>query len=388
MRRSIRAGLSVLALGGGLAACFVYSGRLAPAHAAPPAPAAAAPAAPAADAPRVVAVVPPGYEKVTVAGHTALAEPNDVAWVKQALTDTKAPPKNGVTPADMIQTLVDKRAALTKQMVTDLALPDDKAVNEFLDTKVIATLKKLDELRPPIFYLVITQDKLRDLTKTGWGEPRYHYNGVANAAAVDDSLPFTIDKPMDDTILPAFYNDKDAADVRAKNLAAGLQNMDAQLVANGARQAPSSIFNLFVSFIQEKQIDPLKLKLDQSWLGSGVANFLAAKYTAVVTGVEKNSILAQLTSEPNVFPVSARSVDLAHPLDEASMKPAIVPYYKVSMQRKATAVVAVWVDQAGEAAIPRTLTAMRAKMPADGAALVKMIQETTGADLSKYLAAQ
>ena len=390
MRRSIRAGLSILALGGGLAACFVFSGPATPAHAAPApaAPAPAAPAAPKADAPRVVAVIPPGYEKVTVAGHTALAEPNDVAWVKQALTDTKVAPKNGVTPADMIQTLVDKRAALTKQMVTDLALADDKAVNEFLDTKVITTLKKLDEMRPPLFYLVITQDKLRDLTKTGWGEPRYHYNGVANAAAVDDSLPFSIDKPMDDTILPAFYNDKDAPDVRAKNLAAGLQNMDANLAANGARQAPSAIFNLFVTFITEKQIDPLKLKLDQSWLGSGVANFLAAKYTAVVTGAEKNNILAQLTSEPNVFPVSARSVDLAHPLDEASMKPAIVPYYKVSMQRKATAVVAVWVDQAGEAAIPRTLTAMRARMPADGAALVKLIQETTGADLSKYLAAQ
>jgi hypothetical protein len=388
MRRSIRVGLSVLALGGGLAAFVAYSGRLAPVFAAPPAP--AAPAAPKADAPaapRVVAVIPPGYEKVTVGGHTALAEPNDVAWVKQALTDTKPPAKNGVTPADMIQTLVDKRVALTKQMVTDLALPDDRAVNEFLDTKVVATLKKLDELRPPIFYLVITQDKLRDLTKTGWGEPRYHYNGVANAAAVDDSLPFSIDKPMDDTILPAFYNDKDPVDVRAKNLAAGLQNFDANLAANGARQATPAIFNLFVNFIQEKQIDPLKLKRDQSWLGSGVSNFLAAKYTAVATNVEKNRILAELTSEPNVFPVSARSVDLAHPLEESAMKAAIVPYYTVSMQRKATAVVAVWVDQAGEAAIPRTLTALRAKMPADGAGLVKVIQEATGADLSKYLAA-
>jgi hypothetical protein len=385
MRRSIRAGLSVLALGGGLAAFFAYGGPL---SAAPPVPPPAAPAPKAdAPAPRVVAVIPPGYEKVTVAGHTALAEPNDVAWVKQALTDTKPPAKNGVTSADMIQTLVDKRAALTKQMVTDLALPDDKAVNEFLDTKVISTLKKLEELRPPIFYLVITQDKLRDLTKTGWGEPRYHYNGVANAAAVDDSLPYSIDKPMDDTILPAFYNDKDAADVRAKNLAAGLQNFDANLAANGARQANPAIFNLFVGFIQEKQIDPLKLKRDQSWLGSGVANFLAAKYTAVVTGVDKNRMLQELTSEPNLFPVSARSVDLAHPLDEASMKATVVPYYTVSMQRKATAVVAVWVDQAGEAAIPRTLTALRAKMPADGAALVKVIQDVTGADLSKYLAA-
>src|SRR5258706_4102048 len=380
MRRSIRAGLSVLALGG-MAGLSVYVALTLAAPACPD-PKADAPA------PRVMVVVPPGYEKVTVAGHTALAEPNDVAWVKQALTDTKPPPKNGITPADMIQTLVDKRAALTKQMVTDLALPDDKALNESRDTKVMATLKRLDDLRPPVFYLVITQDKLRDLTKTGWGEPRYHYNGVANAAAVDDSLPFSIDKPMDDTILPAFYNDKDAADVRAKNLAAGLQNFDANLAANRTRQATPSVFNLFVGFIQEKQIDPLKLKRDQSWLGSGVANFLAAKYTAVVTGVEKNRMLQELTNEPNLFPVSARSVDLAHPLDEASMKASVVPYHTVSVQRKATAVVAVWIDQAGEAAIPRTLTALRAKMPADGAALVKVIQEATDADLSKYLAAQ
>src|SRR5205823_4342090 len=149
-----------------------------------------------------------------------------------------------------------------------------------------------------------------------------------------------------------------AADVRAKNLAAGLQNFDANLAGNGTRQATPSVFNLFVQFIQEKQIDPLKLKRDQSWLGSGVANFLAAKYTAVVTGVEKNRMLQELTSEPNLFPVSARSVDLAHPLEESAMKASVVPYYTVSMQRKATAVVAVWVDQAGEAAIPRTLTAL------------------------------
>jgi len=192
---------------------------------------------------------------------------------------------------------------------------------------------------------------------------------------------------MDDTVLPAFYNEKDAADVRAKNLAAGLQNFDANLAANAIRQANPTVFNLFVQFIQEKQMDPLKLKRDQSWLSMGVSNFLAAKYTSVVTGVEKNRMLAELTSEPNLFPVSARSIDLVKPVDEASMKAQLVPYYTVSMQRKATAVVAVWVDQAGEAGIPRTLTALRAKMPADGAALVKTIQEATGADLSKYLSA-
>jgi hypothetical protein len=386
MRRSIRAGLGIVALGGGLAAFYFNGGASAHWFAAPAAAAAADTKGDGAAAPQT-AVVPQGYEKVTVAGHTALAEPNDVAWVKQALTDTKPPPKVGTSPGDMIQALVDKRAALTRQMVTDLALADDKEVNEFFDTKVIPTLKKLDEMRPPVSYLVITQEKLRDLTKTGWGEPRYHYNGVANAAAFDDSLPFSIDKPMDETILPAFYSDKDGTEVRAKNLAAGLQNLDANLAANAARQANPAVFNLFVQFIQEKQMDPLKLKRDQSWLGMGLSNFLAAKYTSVVTNASKDRMLAELTSEPNLFPVSARSIDLVHPLEESAMKPVAVPYYTVSMQRKATAVVAAWINQAGEAAIPRTLTALRTKMPADGTALVKTIQEATGADLSKYLAA-
>jgi hypothetical protein len=380
MRQSIRVGLGIFALGAGLATTvFVLAAPAAPA---------AAPVKTDAPAERKAVVIPPGYEKVTVAGHTALCEPNDVVWVKQALADVKPPQKAGVTPGDMIQTLVDKRAALTKQMVTDLALADDKAVNEFLDTKLVTTLKKLDDTRPPLFYLVITQEKLRDLTKTGWGEPRYHYNGVANAAAFDDNLPFSIEKPMDDTVLPAFYNPADAADVRGKVLAAGIQNLDTRLGAIVAGQANPSVFNLFVQFIQEKQMDPLKLRRDQSWLGMGVSNFLATKYTSVVTTVPKDNMIRELITEPNLFPVSARTIDLVHPLEESQMKPIAVPYYAVSMQRKATAVVAVWVEQAGEAAIPRTLTALRAKMPADGTAMVKVIQDATGADLSKYLAGQ
>jgi hypothetical protein len=377
MRRLICAGLSVVLLGGVYAAATRSYAQPAGAPAAKP------------DEPkRQELVVPPGYEKVTVAGHTALAAPGDVSWVKQGLSDVKPPTKQGVSPADMIQTLIDKRAALTKQIVTDLALADDKSVNEFFDTKLIPTLKKLDETRPPIFFLVITQDKLRDLTKTGWGEPRYHYNGVANAAVFDDNIAFSIERPMDDVVLPAFYVDTMPIDQRVKNMSAGVQNLDANLAALAARQANPTVFNLFVQFIQERHMEPLKLRRDQSWLGMGVSNFLGVKYTSVVTTIPKDQMLRELTSEPQLFPVSARAIDLTRPLEESSMKKEAAPYYTVSMQRKATAVVAVWVDTAGEAAIPRTLTALRAKPAADGAALVKVIQDATGADLMKYLAAQ
>ncbi|HEY7118384.1 MAG TPA: hypothetical protein VH475_17475, partial [Tepidisphaeraceae bacterium] len=84
MRRSIRAGLGILVLGGTFTAVYVTA---APGPAA--APAAASGQKPAATEPpaRRELVMPPGYEKVTVAGHTALCEPNDAAWVKQALGD-------------------------------------------------------------------------------------------------------------------------------------------------------------------------------------------------------------------------------------------------------------------------------------------------------------
>jgi hypothetical protein len=383
MRRIFSVGIGLAAVLGAAGIAVVH-GQQPGAAGAKPAAATAAPAAPA----RQVMVVPPGYEKVTAGGHTALAEPNDVAWVKQALGDVKPQPKPQNSPADMLKRLADNRAALTKQIVTDLALPDDKAVNEFLDTKLVTTLKKLDEIRPPVFFLVTTSDKLRDLTKTGWGEPRYHYNGVANSAAFDDNIAFSIDKPMDDVVLPAFFNDKDAADVRAKNLTAYLQNVDGNLALAAAQQAGPTVFNLFTTFIDEKQMEPLKLKRDQQWLGMGIANFLAVKYTGVVTAVPTEQMLAQLLNEEQMFPVSARSVDLLKPAETSSMREAMAPYYQVAMRRKATAVVAVWVKTAGEAAIPRTLTAIRGKMPADGAGLVKVIQDATGADLGKYLGAQ
>lgn len=385
MRRSIRVAFAVLALSSATTTLFFTR-----ASAAPDAPA-VPPVKPAKTPFRMT--VPTGYEKVTVAGHTALCEPNDVAWVKQGLTDAKpAVTTNMVLPDAMVAGLKEKREGLVKQMVSNLALPDDKAANAFLDSELIPKLTKLQAAKPPIFFLVTTQEKLAELTKTGWGEPKFHYNGVAKAAAYDQSIPFSIDEEMDDTVLPIFYSekdkDKDAMEMRAKNFAQLVQNLDTNIVGNAARQCNPVVFAAFLSFIQEKQIEPLKLRRDQSWLGMGVANFLAAKYTSVVTGVPNADLLRALTSEENLFPVSARSIDLTNPLEESAMKKEAAPYYAVSMQRKATAVVAEWVHLAGESAIPDTLKAIRAKMPKDGAALVKLIQETTTTDLAKYLVAQ
>jgi hypothetical protein len=390
MGRLFRTGLTVVALAS--ASIIVWTqvpSTAAPAQpAASTAPPAAATAAPA-DAPkRRELVVPPGYQKVTVGAHTALCEPGDAAWVRQALEQVKPTARPSPAPADVIKALADKRAGLAQQVMTDLALPDGRSAGEFLDGKLIPTLKKLDEARPPVFFLVTTREKLRDLTKTGWGEPRFHYNGVADAAAFDTSISFSIDRPMDDTVLPEQYTQATPIPDRVKGLAAEVGQLDDLVARKIADQVTPATFTLFAQFIRERHLDPLKLRRDQQWLAMGISNLLAVKYTNTVTGAPRNDMLRSLASEPANFPVSARSIDLTHPADEASMRAELAPYYAQSMQKKSLAVVAYWVEQAGEAAIPKTLTALRKGVPADAAGLVKLVQQASGTDLSRYVAGQ
>lgn len=385
MRRLIRAGLSVVVVG----SASVLHGQ-APRPAAPPSAQIAPPAgaaAPAETPKRQEMVVPPGYQKVTVGEHTVLCEAAEAAWVKLALGEVKPPAKPNISPADVIKALPDKRAALAKQVATDLALTDDRSVGEFLDAKLIPTLKKLQEFRPPVYFLVTTQEKLKNLTKAGWGEPRYHYNGVADAAAYDQNIAYTISTPMDDVVLPAFYTDAMATDARVKGLTAYVQEFDGRMAATSASQVTPATFSLFVEFLRERHLDALKLRRDQEWLVMGISNYLAVKYTSTVTGTTREEMLRDLVTEPRDFPVGARSIDLAKPSDESAMRPQLVPYYTQAMQRKSLAVVAYLAEQAGEGAIPKTLTALRAKAPpADAAGLVKVVQEASGMDVAKFLA--
>src|SRR5436190_16952581 len=49
-----------------------------------------------------VLIMPPGFEKVTVAGHTALCEPNDREWVKKTLEQIKPATRPTTMPADLL----------------------------------------------------------------------------------------------------------------------------------------------------------------------------------------------------------------------------------------------------------------------------------------------
>jgi hypothetical protein len=277
---------------------------------------------------------------------------------------------------------------VTRQIVTDFAAPDEKGPNRLFDELLIPTLTKLDELRPPVFLLVCTQEKLRGLVADGWGEPRFRYNRVAHEVSYDDRISLAIDRPMDDNVLPAIYGDKDTPETRVKRLTAQVQKLDLDLTRTIASEALPAVFNRLGQFIDEEYFVPLKLRRDQLWLAMGVNGYFSGKYGALLTGYSRESWVRDVTYEDRRFPVSAGPIDLTHPVDEAALKPGAGPYYAQAMRRKAVAAVVKWVEKAGEPSVTKVIVALRKGVPADGPGLVKLIQDVAGVDVSKDVAAQ
>src|SRR5256885_1784711 len=96
-------------------------------------PAAPPPPATAPVPPPYVLEMPPGYQKIAVGEHTVLCLPADAEWVKKALAETKPATRPTTMPTDLLKRVADNRAAVVKQMVSDLALADDKQPNRLFD---------------------------------------------------------------------------------------------------------------------------------------------------------------------------------------------------------------------------------------------------------------
>jgi hypothetical protein len=339
---------------------------------------------------RFVMTMPPGYEKVTVGRYDALVRPDDKAWVTQALSTMKPATRPATTmPAELLTRLSEQRAAVAKQMVADLGLADDKGIQKVFDERLVTALRQLDRLKPPVFFLVTTKEQLKELAKTGWGEPRIHYNRVSDSVDVDENVMVAIDRPMDDSVLPAFYKTEDPVETRIVNLHKGLGELDRSLLKMAAEQGAPAVYNRVTQFITDNVFDPMKLKRDQQWLVMGVTTYLGCKYTSALTGMDREQLLRNMTFEHPSFPVGMRSIDLTRPVSETAMRPAAAPYYAQAMRRKATLAVMKWTEKGGgDAVIAKALAVMRKTVPADGPALAKALQEATGVDLSKELGPQ
>jgi hypothetical protein len=280
---------------------------------------------------------------------------------------------------------VANKGAFENQLKDDLGL-DAAAVGQFVNGTLNPALDKLDATRPPLFYLVTTNEKLLDICSKGWGEPVFHFNRVANAVEWRGNVNFVVDKEMDDTVLPAVYDPKSGVDERVKDLTNSIQGIDANLARSAAQSVGPTVFAKLVEFVG-KQVEGLKLKPDQEWFSTGLTSGLAAKYLAQLgTGATREQIVNGLIQEAPNFPISTRSIDLLNPTDPSKINEALKPYYTNAVQRKSIAVVYLLSTKSSDARIADVVKNIRATPPADGKALVRLIEQTTKVDVTPWLA--
>ena len=94
--------------------------------------------------------MPPGFIKVTAGERVAICDPADEAWVKTALTSASPATKPSTMPADLVQRLTDRRAALAKQIGADFGISDPAAIDKYIEQKINPDLRKLQRRQVPL----------------------------------------------------------------------------------------------------------------------------------------------------------------------------------------------------------------------------------------------
>jgi hypothetical protein len=287
-------------------------------------------------------------------------------------------------PSDMLTRLAASRATIIAQMLADLNIPADKTAT-FLDGPLKKDLAQLASINPKVYVIVATQADVTAAEKAGWHAPLFYYNPMAGQTVYQPNVRVPLDHEMDDVVLwtpvDPSATDADIADALDKTL----EDFENGFQQSTFQDALVQTRDEFVRFIAQEVTKPLKLPVDGDWFGLGLLGASSAKYMALVTGLPRADLAAAAASDSNSNPVRPEPIDLMHPIAPSDIKPEYLPYYVDAMSRKGAGAVNYLLDKSGDAAIPKLLTAINAKPPADNAALLQIIQTVTGVNLSPEL---
>ncbi len=356
--------------------------------------------APPATAPaRRTAPVPQGFIKTSIEGADFICDESDVPWIRDALAGFQQTNRPTTMPADIAARLTASRDALKKRIAADLALSDEKSIDLFFDQTLLPQMQKFTDLHPPLFYLVFTRETLVKAARAGWEyPPTYTYNRAVGDVMRDPRpVRWSLDA-MDDVLLPVRYEPTDSPAVRRELLLSVIRNTrtDVETLLSGGAQL--AVRQQFVRLINEQAINPLKLRADQQWFGTGVASFLGIRYASEITGGNPEQLIAQVTDEKLIYEQLRRriptphmlsaQIDLLHPTDFSVLRPEMRYAYFEATGRKSLRAISHWIEQGGTRSIPRTLEAFRKSPPSDGNGLVQLIRQASGVDVTPDLIAK
>ena len=343
-----------------------------------------APASLPATQPRNVAQVPPGFTRVEIEGRTFFVMPADQQWGAQAVQDAPPATMPATMPTDLLANLTARRAALRERMAADLGVAPAET-DEYLDQRLKMFLERMESLRPPIIYLVASPPQLKEAMKAGWTDRRFHYNRAADDVNYSTTVSLSLEDQADDTVLPLFYGPDDAPDARRRRVAEEMRATEAAILGEVSRRAQSMTMVAMVELISTKALEPLALKPDQEWFGVGVAGVLGARYVALLTGMSEARLLDEMTREDPRNPVRPGTLDLVRPPNMGDVRPEWVNAYADAYRRRAMQVARKLSTTGGEDAIGKVVAAIKQARPADSPALVQLVKQTTGVDLTNDL---
>lgn len=350
-----------------------------------PAPTSVPTTAPATTRARIEATVPPGFVKVSAGERHAMCEPANEAWVKEVMTKAAPATRPTTMPSDLTAKVKESRDAITKQLMADLAITDKAAFDKAYDTQLLPTLAKYDAFRSPIIFLVCSNAKLKEIVKGGWTNPRYRYNRAMDDVQFSYALSMNMAGPMDDEVLPVNYDDTTDDAGKRSRLEQALRTIEASLMQSMADDAQNGLQQTFAQLIAEQTLIPMSLKPGQEWLGFGINDLYSYRCATTIIGVDFDRMLAGITTNNPQNPIRSETIDLLHPTAPDQLRREAAPYYIDSMRRKSNRVFSKWLTDAPAGSLTKVIAAVKAQKPADGEALVKIIKEASGIDLTDAL---
>ena len=334
--------------------------------------------------PRHVAQVPPGFNRLELDGRTFFVMPQEEPWLRRAVAEMTPATMPTTMPADLLANLGARRASLRQRMAFDTGIaPAD--VDQYLDQRLKVFLGHMDAIRPPVIYLVAAPQQVKDAMKAGWTDPRYRYNRAADDVNYSTTVNLTLEETADDMVLPLFFADSEPPEARQKRIAAEIRATEGRILNAISLRVQSMMMVAMVELISAKVLDPLGLKPDQEWFGVGVAGVLGAKYVALLTGMSEARLLNDMTRPIPQNPMRPSSLDLLHPTNLSDVRPEWIEAYTDAYRRRSMMVVWRLLAKAGEGSIAKVIVAVKKAPPADGPALVQIIKDVTGADLTSEL---
>src|SRR5450432_293523 len=333
-------------------------------------------------------VVPAGFNRITVSGRNVLIDPKDSDWIQQTLTALAPTTMPSTMPADMFAKFSAQRENIKKRMIADLAISDPQIVDKFFDEKLQPRLKQFVDYHPPIFYLITSHQRLKEIIKAGWTDPRFYYNRAADDVEISAAFNLSVDKPGDDILLPVVYDPADPLEKKQSVLADQIHSAERGISDAIANRAMIVCQVAMVDLVVTQMVDASKVKPDQTWVEIGLAGVLSAQYSAAITGIDSQAMLEVMSSDNRRNPIRSGTIDLLHPTPVSDMRPQAVSAYTDAYRRKATRVMMDWLKRAGDGATAKLIVSLRQNAPADGDALVKQIQQVSGVDLTADVATQ